>query len=515
LAECVRQWAAAYRERGLGVCKLRPGEKRPTYAKWNRFSLPPERFGPGDSIGLLSGRLSDDLVCVDIDCVKALEEADHYLPATGAVEGRPGKPCSHRWYRVVDIPEAWTATCAGGIGGPRTAQFARGPGDMVVEFRGTGTQAVVPPSTWTSKDGTKRERRAWHAFGEPTVLSCTELLGAVARFATAFGGRNSRWEGQMRSRAERPPRLKKDRAAPELLPLPTGEAAQRARAYLSKVEPAVEGQGGDWQTFYVACLLVLDFALPPEEALPLLLEWNRRCAPPWSVEELARKLEAADTLEGPRGAKLRQRSARTVEVHIRPGDREVLVGVGCAVEGASYVNLAPDLWAAMVRHGNSFGLVGELDAIDWAGKVVMLAAPSNVTTNKKLVFDEFHLASLLRERGANVQCLRIGSPDGRRSTLSDAQEVEVTAPPLTPREAATAAHTASCRAREQDAARRARPRNKPSPTLEEAIVWVREQNAEKVTKQLLKRGRRKGFSERTIRRALRMIRETKSNSSYS
>src|SRR5262249_48648975 len=47
-----------------------------------------------------------------------------------------------------------------------------------------------------------------------------------------------------------------------------------ARAYLAKMAPAIEGQGGDRQTFTAACRLVVDFALSPEEALPLLLEYN-------------------------------------------------------------------------------------------------------------------------------------------------------------------------------------------------------------------------------------------------
>ena len=513
MSECVREWARVYQERGLGICKLRPGKKLPQYKGWNRRSLLPERFRPGDGIGLLSGRLSGDLVCVDIDCLKALEEADRYLPATGMIEGRPGKPRSHRWYKVVDVPEAWTAKCAGGIGGPRTAQFKRGVGDMVVEFRGTGTQAAVPPSTWTSKDGTRRENRSWHVFSEPAVLGCMELLQAVAHFAADFGGGNKRWEKQMNppacrlrtKRAELAPgrlRTKKAQPVPELLPLPTGDAAQRAREYLKKVDPAIEGQGGDRQTFYVACLLVLDFDLIPEEALALFLEWNQRCVPPWSVEELVHKLEAADALEGPRRTKLRPRTGRSVEVQVRPGEREVWVGVDCATEGGSYVNLGPDLWAGLVRHGSSFSLVAELDAVDWSGKLVTLVPPSNVTTNMKIVFDEFHLACLLQERGAEVRSVRLLSPDGPRLTLSQAKQVEVVSPPLNGRQVAMAAQAASRRAREQDAARRARPRNKPSPTLEKAMAWLRKLKAEKVTRQLVRRGRSKGFSERTLRRAL-------------
>jgi hypothetical protein len=50
---------------------------------------------------------------------------------------------------------------AGGIGGPRTAHF-REPGSkkMVLEFKGTGAQVVVPPSLWTG-DGAQ-EQRIWY-----------------------------------------------------------------------------------------------------------------------------------------------------------------------------------------------------------------------------------------------------------------------------------------------------------------------------------------------------------------
>jgi hypothetical protein len=503
--ECIREWAAEYRRRGFSICRLRRGEKTPTYRQWNRFSLSAGDFSPSDSLGIIAGRLSGDIVCVDIDCTQALADADRYLPSTGMEEGRPGKPRSHRWYKVVDIPAAWAATCAGGMGGPRTAQFARGRqrGDMVVECRGTGTQAVVPASVWTSKDGSKRERRIWHSFTEPAVLGHQELLTAVARFAAAFGGRNSRWEDANRPRRRRPSSPKKN-AAPEPLPLPAGEVVQKARSYLRKVSPAVEGEAGDRQTFYAACLLVHDFGLAVEEALPLLLEWNERCAPPWPFEALVHKLEAAAALEG-RGSKLRPRSARTIEVNIRPGDREVLVGVDCATAGASYINLLPDLWAGVVKHDHTFDLVPELDAIDWAGKVVVLATPSNVATNKKVIFDEFRLASLLRERGAEVRALRIASPQGRRLTLAQADEVQETSPPSTIREAQAAAQAASLKAREQDTARRSHPRNKPSRALEKAVTWLSEQGAECITKDLVKKAKKRGLSERTLHRALKEI----------
>src|SRR5262249_51374827 len=143
-----------------------------------------------DSIGIQSGRLSNDLVCVDLDDPSTLADADRYLPPTEMVEGRPGKPQSHRWYRVVNVPDHLKAPSkvAGGIGGPRTRLFKPKdrPGTLV-EFRGTGSQAVVPPSIWTGKDGDRWEHREWDRFGEPAVVDCQELFDCVCRLAAAHG----------------------------------------------------------------------------------------------------------------------------------------------------------------------------------------------------------------------------------------------------------------------------------------------------------------------------------------
>ena len=78
--------------------------------EWTRKSCEPKDFFPGCNIGIQTGRLSGDLVCVDIDSQDALDLADDYLPATGMIEGRPGKPRSHRRYRVINIPPGFTST---------------------------------------------------------------------------------------------------------------------------------------------------------------------------------------------------------------------------------------------------------------------------------------------------------------------------------------------------------------------------------------------------------------------
>lgn len=57
--------------------------------------------------------------------------------------------------------------------------------------------------------------------------------------------------------------------------------------------PAIEGQGGHGATYRVACVLVHGFGLSPEEAMPLMLEYNATCQPPWSQHELWHKLRSA------------------------------------------------------------------------------------------------------------------------------------------------------------------------------------------------------------------------------
>ncbi len=77
----------------------------------------------------------------------------------------------------------------------------------------------------------------------------------------------------------------------------------RARAYLARLPVSVQGQGGHDAAFRAACVLVNGFALADPEALPLLLEWNAQCLPPWTEAELRHKLRSAAQNPGgkPRG----------------------------------------------------------------------------------------------------------------------------------------------------------------------------------------------------------------------
>ncbi len=85
---------------------------------------------------------------------------------------------------------------------------------------------------------------------------------------------------------------------------PRKSVVDRAAAYLAKIPPAVSGESGHDTTFHAACVLVRDFDLSIEDALPILAEWNERCVPPWSDRELLHKLQDADRAPGERGRAL-------------------------------------------------------------------------------------------------------------------------------------------------------------------------------------------------------------------
>lgn len=68
---------------------------------------------------------------------------------------------------------------------------------------------------------------------------------------------------------------------------------QRAKDYLVKQPPAIQGQGGDVQTYKVACALVR-FGCNRAEAFELLSDYSATCCnPPWTHRELEHKVERA------------------------------------------------------------------------------------------------------------------------------------------------------------------------------------------------------------------------------
>ena len=87
----------------------------------------------------------------------------------------------------------------------------------------------------------------------------------------------------------KPPRQRAEAAASVELDLP--ESVEIACHYLRHNAPlAIEGQNGD-DTIYRVCCRLHDFGVTEFTALKLLLEeYNEKCAPPWSPEELQTKV---------------------------------------------------------------------------------------------------------------------------------------------------------------------------------------------------------------------------------
>jgi hypothetical protein len=209
------------------------------------------------------------------------------------IEGRKGKPRSHRYYRVIDIPSEHISTAAGGMGGPKIKHFSKAG----IDFLGTGAQASAPPSVHHSG-----EVREWYEFDEPSTHPHQQLWAAVQSLAVACGQELPK---QRSPRRATPVDTRESDIAPIVDPT---EINVRAAAYIATIH-AESGHGGHDQTFKAARALVNDFAMSREQALPLLLVWNQTNAkPPWDQSDLERKLDEAiakgETPSRPRGCLL-------------------------------------------------------------------------------------------------------------------------------------------------------------------------------------------------------------------
>ena len=194
---------AELRTRGLAVCRINPTTKQANNPEWSSRSLEPSDFVDGGMVGIVCGWPSDGgrpghaLVAIDLDHQDAVARADEYLPPTDMVEGRPGKPRSHRYYLVpVDtIPGEHVSTAEGALAGRDRGRDAPRPtisldsvetGKRSSASKGSGGMVVCPPSAHPSG-----EIRAWDGgrIGNPTVIPYPDLWAAVVRLAEAVGCR--------------------------------------------------------------------------------------------------------------------------------------------------------------------------------------------------------------------------------------------------------------------------------------------------------------------------------------
>ncbi len=201
----IQEWASYYRSRSFAISRIRAGQKRPMSPEWTTKSAEQDEFVEGDNIGLLMGWLSCGglvghvMVSVDLDSADAIARADDFLPATGMVDGRPSKPRAHRYYLIptCSIPEwatskASQAAEAAALSNNHPGAFKKafrilkeGKSLIAIDFLGTGSQCVAPPSLHE----TSGETREWEGgvCGEPAIVDFLLLWGTVCQLASAIG----------------------------------------------------------------------------------------------------------------------------------------------------------------------------------------------------------------------------------------------------------------------------------------------------------------------------------------
>lgn len=159
-------------ERGIQPVPLCKGKKFPREDDWQTTQLTPADvprfFRTGENLGV---RLDSWLVDLDLDSQEALALAPDFLPETGWISGRQGKPRSHWWYRADRLKLKKFADSTGGR--------------CFLELRAGKNQTVVPPSI-LYVDGVF-SRCAWDTWTDrgAAVVAGEELPIRAGRLAAA------------------------------------------------------------------------------------------------------------------------------------------------------------------------------------------------------------------------------------------------------------------------------------------------------------------------------------------
>lgn len=214
------------------------------------------RIKPNSNIGLAMG--FNSIVALDIDGdeghknLKQLEAQYGELPATLTQQTGRGGVSEHRLFY----------TKLAGVIRNTTSKLGKG-----LDVRASGSLIVAAPSMH-KYGGRYKWRNDLPIANMPTWLEA--LLATPQMESSAY-------------------ELPDDSTLPSVL-----RRATRARRYIYFAPSAVEGQNGSLTTFKVALAVVRGFCVPAEEALKILKEeYNPRCEPPWTDQELQHKIESA------------------------------------------------------------------------------------------------------------------------------------------------------------------------------------------------------------------------------
>jgi len=166
--------AAYYHQQGFRPVPIPAKEKGPRIKDWPNYQFDAATsardFPAGCNIGLIMGA---GIVCVDLDHESVLAIADQFLPPTGCVIGRPGRPRCHWFYRLADgelLPsKGWKAK-------------VDGKAVNLIDLLSDGKQVVVGPSVHPSDD-------VYDALqGGLATVAPDDLMAAIAALVIEAGG---------------------------------------------------------------------------------------------------------------------------------------------------------------------------------------------------------------------------------------------------------------------------------------------------------------------------------------
>lgn len=209
-----------------------------------------------------------DLVCQ----VTTALEADGW-PAPTIVDSGNGYHCHY----AIDLPAADGGLVAGFLKGI-SERFSTPAVDIDTKV-GNASRICKVPGTIASKGENTDERPHRTSF----LISASDMQVVPREKLEAWRPSPSPAKGNLEKYGlnfEAPTQVSGDRES----------VLRRAREYLQAIPVAVSGQGGSTVTLTAAAKIRIGFDLTHQETFECLQDWNARCEPPWTPEDLMRKV---------------------------------------------------------------------------------------------------------------------------------------------------------------------------------------------------------------------------------
>jgi hypothetical protein len=216
------------------------------------------------NVGVVLGPASDGLVAIDLDRDELVDPFLALTPVLRTTLRTYGARGCQIWLRAKgEYPNGQAVYTIQDVGGQKVAEWRCG-GEK-------GAQSVI----WGAHPNGMRYRRLVAA---PAIEIDFEAIGWPAGWVLP-------WEKKA-PRPRTPQRGFTGTRGPDI--------AQRIRAYIDKVDLAIEGESGSTPTFRLACTLVRDWACERDEAIGYMHHYSQnRCKPPWSDTEIEHKVDDA------------------------------------------------------------------------------------------------------------------------------------------------------------------------------------------------------------------------------